>query len=97
MIFKDVLQVRESLKASSINGMPVDSFVKMDLNREQIIKGRKTFRNLLVKGKIEADVVNDVDLKRLDQTTLKRISNGTQFIDGNVQLANLIVIFKNFN
>jgi hypothetical protein len=97
MIFKDVLQVRENLKASSINGMPVDSFVKMDLNREQIIKGRKTFKNLLVKGKIEADVVNDVDLKRLDQTTLKRISNGTQFIDGNVQLANLIVIFKNFN
>lgn len=76
MIFKDLLQVRENFK--------------LDVNQEQVVKGRKIFKkNLLVKGKIEADLVNDVDLKRLDETVLKKIGNGTQFIDGNIQLANL--------
>lgn len=94
LIFRDLLQVRGNLKTSLINGISVDSFVKMDLNKQQVVKGRKVFKkNLLVKGKIEADVVNDVDLKRLEQTTLKKLSNGTQFIDGNVQIANLMVKF----
>lgn len=73
MIFKELLQVRGDLRASFINNVLVDSFVKLDINKDQVITGRKIFKkNLLVKGKIDADLVNDVDLKKLDETVLNQ-------------------------
>lgn len=92
MIFKDVLQVKGDLIAQSINNIPIDLFVKLDSDVKQIVGGKKTFtKNLRVKGSLDVGVVNDVDLKRLDETTLKRSSKSIQFIEGNVQMANLQV------
>lgn len=51
MTFRNVLQVRENLQTSSINNVLTDSLIKLDINQEQIVKGRKVFKkNLLVKG-----------------------------------------------
>lgn len=92
LIFKDVLQVKGNLIAQSINNIPIDFFVKLDSDVKQIVGGKKTFtKNLRVKGSLDVGVVNDVDLKRLDETTLKRSSKSIQFIEGNVQMANLQV------
>lgn len=92
LVFKDVVQVRENFNAETINNVPVDNFIKLDINQEQSIRGKKIFKkNLLVKGSLEVKVVNDVDLNQLDATTVKQVSNATQLIDGNVQIASLQV------
>lgn len=91
--FKNVLEVRNNFNANSINGKMTETFVKTNYEVEQIISGTKTFKNSLFvsRGTVQADIINDVDLKRLNQTTLKRNSPVAQFIDGNIEFEQISV------
>ncbi|CAG9797903.1 unnamed protein product [Chironomus riparius] len=91
--FKNVLEVRNNFNANSINGKLTETFVKTNFEAEQVISGAKTFKNSLFvsRGTVQADIINDVDLKRLNQTTLKRNSPVSQFIDGNIEFEQISV------
>jgi len=91
--FKNVLEVRNNFNANSINGKMTETFVKTNYEAEQVIPGTKTFTNSLYvsRGTVQADVINDVDLKRLNQTTLKLNSPVSQFIDGNIEFEQISV------
>ncbi|XP_070504102.1 uncharacterized protein clos, partial [Chironomus tepperi] len=91
--FKNVLEVRNNFNANSINGKVTETFVKTNYEAEQVISGTKTFKNSLFvsRGTVQADIINDVDLRRLNQTTLKRNNPVSQFIDGNIEFEQISV------
>jgi hypothetical protein len=93
LVFKGVVEVKKNLQAVSLNEKPVANFVKTNFQDQQTIHGTITFsKSLLVYGgTVQADIINDVDVNKLNKTILKRFSPVTQFIDGNVELVELQV------
>lgn len=93
LVFENVVEVRRNLEAKSLNQKAVGNFVKANFPDMQTVRGLITFnRGLKVhSGTVQADIINDVDLKQLNNTILKRVSSSTQFIDGNAEFVNLKV------
>jgi hypothetical protein len=101
LIFDDTIEIKENLQAESLNQISTDSFIKTNNNREQLVTGLKVFKNdLFVRdGTVQADVitvinghvVNDIDLRNLNETILKKFSPVTQFVNGNIELTELRV------
>lgn len=94
--FKDMVKVHNSFNAHSVNGKLVDTFVKSNFEGEQVIEGTKVFPNSLfvAQGTVQADTINDVDLRRLNQTTLKKNERVSQFVDGNIEFQNVSHCFS---
>lgn len=89
--FKNVVEVLGNLNAISVNQKIVENFVKCKYPNVQTIEAPTTFNNsvLVQNGKVECEIVNDVDILQLNRTTLKKFHPGTQFITGNVEIATL--------
>lgn len=90
-VFQNVLQVKRNLEVFSVNQKLVKNFLKVDFPELQTVAGLTTFKKgLLVHGgTVQADFINGIDINELNKTVLKRFSPVTQFIDGNVEIANL--------
>ncbi|KAG5674647.1 hypothetical protein PVAND_004601 [Polypedilum vanderplanki] len=89
MNFKNVVEAN-NINAKSINDKKPNLFVKLNYPNEQVITGLKTFENgIKVSGIVEAHTINDVNIERLNETMLKRDAAYTQFVEGNIEFADL--------
>lgn len=61
-----------------INGLNSRGFLRMGINETQIVTAKKTFvGNLTVDGNAHAHVINKINIKELNDNTLKKNSNQT--------------------
>ncbi|XP_055631057.1 uncharacterized protein LOC129771448 [Toxorhynchites rutilus septentrionalis] len=74
----------------SLNDMDASELIPTNTGKIQYITGRKTFTGDLtvLDGHIDAVVINKVDLKELNRTTLKR--TGNQVIEGKIHFKEII-------
>ncbi|XP_058458977.1 uncharacterized protein LOC131435292 [Malaya genurostris] len=88
--FKQPL-IANKVFATSLNGVDPSDFIYIKANKTQVITGRKIFTGnvTLREGRAEAAVINNVDLKYLNETILKR--TGDQVIKGSIHFKKLIV------
>lgn len=91
LTFKNVVEVKGNLQATSLNQKPVANFIKSNFEELQKIQGVTKFTNgLFVEGgTVQVDVINDINVFELNKTVLKLSSTATQFIDGNVEFVSL--------
>lgn len=78
------------LQALAINNVNTHNFVKNNIDDIQMIYGKKTFRNDLhvVNGYIEAENINNINVKELDESILKPF--GDQVIDGKIHFKSVV-------
>ncbi|XP_058829286.1 uncharacterized protein LOC131688788 [Topomyia yanbarensis] len=88
--FKQPL-VAKKVFARSLNGVDPSDFISIKSDKVQKITGRKIFPgNLtLLEGRLDAAIINNVDLIHLNNTILKR--TGDQVIEGNIHFKEIIV------
>lgn len=78
------------LQTVSINNCNTHNFVKTNIDDIQMIFGKKIFRNDLhtVNGYIEAETINNINVKELDESILKPF--GDQIIDGKIHFKSVV-------
>jgi hypothetical protein len=74
----------DNLIANQLNNLEPNNFVKTNFEENQLITGRKVFKQDLTieKGRCDAEKVNGVDLKVLNNTILKNV--GDQEVRGRI-------------
>lgn len=87
--FKQPLMI-QNVFTKTVNGMNASEFIPTNTGKVQHITGKKTFTGdvTLRAGRVDAAVINKVDLKELNQTVLKR--TGNQVIEGNIHFKEIV-------
>lgn len=88
-VFKEPLVVQHVF-TNNLNDVNPSDFIPIPSNKLQRITGRKIFNgDLTIRGdRVDAAVINDIDLKQLNQTILKK--TGDQIVEGSIHFKELI-------
>lgn len=81
----------DNLITSKINNINCKNVVKTNIDDIQIVTGKKYFQNdlFISNGYCDANEINDINLKQLNETILKKI--GYQEINGKIHFDKIIV------
>ena len=92
LTFKKVLVIQNNMDVNRINGKNVKNFVKNNLDEVQKITGLKIFENdIFVNGSCEATNINNKNLKKMNETILKKESRETQVVSGRIVIEEVSV------